>query len=55
MTSNNHELIYVFLWIGSRVVGIVFLVLSILFAYHSGQFTNQDRARYLPLEDKYDL
>jgi nitrogen fixation-related uncharacterized protein len=39
-----------FLWVAFAAVALAGIVAVIVWAVRSGQFANQDRARYLPLE-----
>ena len=39
------------LWIGYALVGVSLFSAIFLWAVRSGQFRDQDRARYLPLEE----
>ena len=47
MSLHSHLLL---VWLTMTALGVTGLALALLWAIRSGQFQQQDRARYLPLE-----
>lgn len=50
--TNSPDMVIIFFWIGARLCGIVALVLLILFAIFSKQFSGMNEARYIVLKDE---
>lgn len=46
----NPELAFIFIWAGFLVLGCMAAVLFFLWGMRSGQFGDQERAGYLPLD-----
>lgn len=49
MSAPTDGATFFFMWIGFLFLMIIGIVLVFIWAIRSGQFRNQDRARYLPL------
>ncbi len=45
-------MVIIFFWIGARLCGVIVLILLILFAIMSKQFSGMDEARYIVLKDE---
>ena len=50
MNSPMEGTTFLFVWLGFLMLMVVCVGSFFLWAVRSGQFSNQDRARYLPLE-----
>jgi hypothetical protein len=50
--TNNPDMVIIFFWIGARLCGVIVLILLILFAIISKQFSGMDEARYIVLKDE---
>jgi cbb3-type cytochrome oxidase maturation protein len=49
VTALSPESAFLVMWTGYLVLGLIFAVAVLVWAIRSGQFEDQDRARYLPL------
>ena len=52
--NGETETIFLLLWIGFLMLGVGSAFAFIWWGVRNGQFSNQDRARYLPLRDEND-
>lgn len=52
MTTPTDGAPFFFMWIGFLSLMIIWILLVFIWAIRSGQFRNQERARYLPLPDQ---
>jgi hypothetical protein len=50
METGNPDLMMVVLWLGSRMTGLIILILMIMWAFYNGQLKDMQRGRFIALD-----